>query len=145
MKYKGDGSIDQYKARQVTKGFTQSYGIDYQETFAPVAKLNTIRVLLSLATNLDWPLCQLDVKNAFLNGDLTKEVYMKIPSGFETPGTKNQVCKLKRSLYGLKQSPRAWFERFTRVIQQQGYSQCQTDHTLFVKKSGGGKLSILIV
>lgn len=70
---------------------------------------------------------------------------MKIPPGFETPGTKNQVCKLKRSLYGLKQSPRAWFERFTRVIQQQGYSQCQTDHTLFVKKSGGGKLSILIV
>ena len=145
MQYKGDGSIKRYKARLVAKRFTQSYAIDYQETFAPIAKLNMIRALLSLAANLDWLLCQLDVKNAFLNGDLTEEVYMKIPLGFETPSTKNQVCKLKRSLYGLKQSPRAWFERFTRVIQQQGYSQCQTDHTLFVKKSGGGKLSILIV
>ena len=75
----------------MAKGFTQSYGIDYQETFAPVAKLNTIGVLISIVVNLDWPLLQLDVKNAFLNGDLEKEVYMKIPSGFESKFTTNKV------------------------------------------------------
>ncbi|KAL6316992.1 hypothetical protein AAG906_026686 [Vitis piasezkii] len=105
VKYKADGNVDRYKARLVAKGFTQSYGIDYQETFAPVAKLNTVRVLLSLAANLDWSLHQLDVKNAFLNGDLEEEVYMDIPAGLETTSNFNKVCRLRKSLYGLKQSP----------------------------------------
>lgn len=79
VKYKSDGTIERYKTRLVAKGFTQTYGVDYMETFAPVAKLNTIRVLLSLVANLDWELYQLDIKNAFLNGDLDEEVYMSVP------------------------------------------------------------------
>ncbi|RVW49080.1 Retrovirus-related Pol polyprotein from transposon TNT 1-94 [Vitis vinifera] len=145
IKYKADGSVERFKARLVARGFTQSYGIDYHETFAPVAKLNTIRILLSLAVNQDWCLQQLDIKNAFLNGDLEEEVYMEIPPGFEESMAKNQVCKLQKSLYGLKQSPRAWFDRFTKAVLKLGYKQGQADHTLFVKKSHAGKLAILIV
>ena len=85
------------------------------------------------------------MKNAFLNGDLEEEIYMEIPPGFETNITKNKICKLKRSLYGLKQSPRAWFERFTKAVRKYGYGQCQADITLFVKHSLGGKTYILIV
>lgn len=145
VKYKTDGNVDRYKARLVAKGFTQSYGIDYQETFAPVAKLNTVRVLLSLAANLDWSLHQLDVKNAFLNGDLEEEVYMDIPAGLETTSNFNKVCRLRKSLYGLKQSPRAWFEWFTKVVKGYRFVQCQSDHTLFVKHFPEGKLAIIIV
>jgi hypothetical protein len=145
IKHKANGSIERLKARLVAKGFTQSYGIDYHETFAPVAKHNTIRILLSLAANQDWPLHQLDIKNAFLNGDLEEEVYMEIPPGLEISSNYNKVCKLKKSLYGLKQSPRAWFDRFTKTIVQNGYSQCQADHTLFIKSSPENKKAILIV
>ena len=98
VKYKSDGRVERYKARLVAKGFTQAYGIDYQETFAHVAKLNTMRVLLSLAVNLDWTLQQLDVKNAFLNGDLENEVYMKIPLLFENKANVGKVCKLQKFL-----------------------------------------------
>ena len=120
------------------------YGLDYQETFALVAKLNTIRVLLSLATNNDWQLQQLDVKNPFLNYDLEEEVYMKLPPGFDVARTDGKVCKLKKSFYGLKQSPRAWFNRFTKTIKQMGYKQAQTDHTVFYKHKDG-KIIVLLV
>ena len=144
VKYKYDGSLERYKARLVAKGFTKTYGIDYLETFTPVTKLNSVRVLLSLAANRDWPLQQLDIKNAFLNGDLEEEVYMDAPLGFsEKFGTK--VCKLKKSLYGLKQSPRAWFEKFTQFVKSQGYTQGQGDHTMFIRHSHDGKIAILIV
>ena len=143
VKYTSEGKIERYKARLVARGFTQCYGVDYEETFAPVAKLKTVRVLLSIAVNLDWPLYQLDVKNAFLNGDLNEEVYMNVPAGVATePG---MVCRLKKALYGLKQSPRAWFERFSQSMKGYGYYQCQTDHTMFVKQNEGGRKAILIV
>ena len=107
-----------------------------------MAKLNSIRVLFSLAAIFDWPLYQLDVKNAFLNGVLEEEVYMRLPPGFERG--KNQVCKLKKALYGLKQSPRAWFNRFGKAVKGFGYMQSQADHTLFFKMRCG-KITCLII
>ena len=100
-------------------------------------------MLLSLAANLDWPLQQLDIKNAFLNGELEEEVYMEAPPGLDSQ--KGLVCRLKKSLYGLKQSPRAWFERLTRVVKRYGFIQCQSDHTMFIKCSSEGKRAIMIV
>jgi hypothetical protein len=121
VKHNTEGKVERYKARLVAKGYSQTYGIDYEETFAPVAKMNTIRTLISCASNLGWNLHQLDVKNAFLHGDLREEVYMHIPTGFGTTETEGKVLRLHRSLYGLKQSPRAWFDRFRRAINQMSY------------------------
>ena len=89
---------------EVAKGFTQTYSVDYKETFALVAKMNSVRILLSLAANLNWPLHQFDVKNAFLHGDLEEEVYVDVPSGFEDFKTEGKVCRLKKSIYSLKQA-----------------------------------------
>ena len=134
MKLKADSSIDRYKARLVAKGYTQKFGLDYQETFAPVAKINTIRILISIAANRDWPLQQFDVKNAFFNGDLEEEIYMDLPPGVDySSSCRHEVCRLKRSLYGLKQSPRAWFGRFSSIMKAFGYKQSNSDHTLFIK------------
>ncbi|CAJ2657372.1 unnamed protein product [Trifolium pratense] len=145
VKYKADGSIERYKARLVAKGFTQTYGIDYSETFAPVAKMNTVRVILSLAANYNWNLQQFDVKNAFLHGELEEEIYMDVPPGYREDIATNTVCKLKKALYGLKQSPRAWFGRFTKVMVGLGFKQSQGDHTLFVKHSKSGEVTVLLV
>uniref|UniRef100_A0A8R7UCU5 Reverse transcriptase Ty1/copia-type domain-containing protein n=1 Tax=Triticum urartu TaxID=4572 RepID=A0A8R7UCU5_TRIUA len=133
VKQNPEGKIERYKARLVARGYSQTYGIDYDETFAPVAKMSTVRILISCATNFGWPLHQLDVKNAFLHGDLHEEVYMEIPPGFSTPRTAGKVCRLRKSLYGLKQSPRAWFDRFRHAVCHMGYKQCNGDHTVFYR------------
>ena len=143
LKYKTDGSLERHKARLVAKGYTQTYGVDYQETFAPVAKMNTVRILLSLAAHYNWQLLQYDIKNAFLHGDLDEEIYMNILPGFEG-NTGNKVCKLKKALYGIKQSPRAWFGRFAKVMKESGYKQSQGDHTLFIKHSATGGVTALL-
>ena len=96
--------------------------MDYQETFAPVAKMNTVRILLSLAINFNWELQQYDVKNVFLHGELEEEIYMSIPPRF-SGSDENKVCRLKKALYGLKQSPCAWFGRFAKVMIANGYKQ----------------------
>ena len=145
MKYQSNGSIDQYKARLLAQGFTQTQGLDYEETFDLVSKLNSIRILLSLAVNLDRRLHQLDIKNVFLNGELEEEIYMRIPPGFEIESTRGKVWKLKKSLYGLKQSPRVWFKRFSDTIIQLEYKQGLSDHTLFTKVEVDGRKTILIV
>lgn len=98
VKYKSDGSVERYKASLVAKGYAQSYGIDYQETFALVAKMNSERVLISLAVNQGWLLLQFDVKNAFLHGDVEEEVYMNTPPGFHVPSAYGKMCKLKKTL-----------------------------------------------
>ncbi|CAL2278326.1 unnamed protein product [Prunus armeniaca] len=144
LKYKADGSIDRYKARLVAKGYTQTYGVDYLETFALVAKLNTVRVLLSLAANRDWPLLQFDVKNAFLHGDLKEEIYMDLPPSIPVTSKEGVVCKLRKFLYGLKQSPRAWFGRFTASMKKFGYVQSNLDHTLFLKRRKGKLIALII-
>uniref|UniRef100_A0A2N9EUP8 Integrase catalytic domain-containing protein n=1 Tax=Fagus sylvatica TaxID=28930 RepID=A0A2N9EUP8_FAGSY len=127
-------------AHLVAKGFTQTYGLDYTETFSPVAKLNSIRIIISLAANLDWPLHQLDVKNAFLHGDLNETVYMAQPPGFESKG--EYVCHLKKSIYGLKQSPHAWFDKFSKTVVSHGMIRSQADHSVFFKKT---KIGIVIL
>lgn len=129
IKVNPDGNIDRYKAKLVAKSYTQKFGIDYDDTFAPVAKMNTIRILMTIAANEDWPLRQFDVKNAFLNGILEEEVYMDQPPGIDC---NKKVCRLKRALYGLKQSPNAWFARFSTFMKKVGYKQSDADHTLFV-------------
>ena len=145
IKYNADGRIERYKARLVAKGYTQTYGVDYKETFVPVAKMNAICILLSLAVNLDWKLRQYDIKNAFPHGDLEEEIYMTFPRGYEDSYEENEICKLRKKLYGLKQSPRAWFGKFTRTMKMLGYRQCNGDHTLFFQHFQTGGVSILIV
>ena len=103
IRTRSDGSIERYKARFVVKGFTQEHGIDYEETFAPVARISSVRTLLAIAAASKWDIFQMDVKNAFLNGDLSEEVYMQPPPGLSVDF--NKVCHLQRALYGLKQVP----------------------------------------
>jgi Reverse transcriptase (RNA-dependent DNA polymerase) len=144
VKHNPEGKVDRLKARLVAKRYTQTYGIDYEETFAPVAKMNTVRTLISCAVNFRWNLHQLDVKNAFLHGNLKEEVYMKLPPGFDNEQVAGKVCRLKRSLYGLKQSPQAWFDRFSKAMIKEGYLQSNADHTMFIRRKEG-KLCVLIV
>jgi len=115
------------------------------ETFAPVAKMNTVRVILSLAANYGWNLQQFDVKNAFLDGEIEEEIYMELPPGYGEKTAAKTVCRLKKAFYGLKQSPRAWFERFTKVMIGLGFKQSQGDHTLFIKHSKSRGVTVLLV
>jgi Reverse transcriptase (RNA-dependent DNA polymerase) len=115
IKQKPNGTVDRYKARLVALGYSQEYGVDYHQTFAPVAKMTTVRVVLALAAGQNWSIKQMDVKNAFLHGELHEIIYMKPPPGLSL-SSPNQVCKLKRSLYGLKQAPREWFHTFREVV-----------------------------
>ena len=107
-----DGKTQTYKARLVTKGYRQIHGIDYDETFSPVAMVKSIRILLAIAAYYDYEIWQMDVKTAFLNGNLTEDVYMSQPEGFVDPENEGKICKLQRSIYGLKQASRSWNIRF---------------------------------
>ncbi|KAJ9541490.1 LOW QUALITY PROTEIN: hypothetical protein OSB04_027996 [Centaurea solstitialis] len=134
--------FDRYKARLVAKGFNQEYGIDYEETFAPVARVTSVRSLLAIAATKNWPLFQMDVKNAFLNGDLSEEVYMTPPPGVSLPS--GHVCRLRKALYGLKHAPRAWFEKFSNTVLSLGFSASNYDSGLFTRTTAAGSILLLL-
>jgi hypothetical protein len=131
-KYHPDGTLSRYKARWVVRGCSQQPDIDYGDTFSPVIKPATIRTVLSIATSSSWPIHQLDVKNAFLYGNLTETVYCAQPSGFVDPSKPSHVCKLNKCLYGLKQAPRTWFLRFKAFLLSIGYQASKADSSLFI-------------
>ena len=110
------GEVKRYKARLVAKGYSQRADIDYDEVFAPVARLETVRLIISLAAQNSWKIYQMDVKSAFLNGVLEEEVYIEQPQGYEVKGEEDKVLKLKKALYGLKQAPRAWNARIDKYL-----------------------------
>ena len=142
IKTRSDGSIERYKTRLVAKGFTQEYGIDYEETFALVARISSVRALLAVAAANKWDLFQMDVKNAFLNGDLSEKVYMQPSPGLSVE--LNKVCHLRRALYGLKQAPRAWFAKFSSTISRLGYMASHYDFAIFLRHTDRGTILLLL-
>ncbi|PKU68501.1 Retrovirus-related Pol polyprotein from transposon TNT 1-94 [Dendrobium catenatum] len=143
-KYHSNGTIARYKARLVAQGHRQEHGLDYHDTFCPVAKMPTIRVFLLIALNHSWPIHQMDVANAFLHGDLHETVYMTQPKGFEDNINPSHVCLLKKAIYGLKQAPRQWFHKFSSYIISYGFKQSQSDHSLFVFSQSNIQIYLLI-
>ena len=160
-KYHSDGTLERHKSRLVVLGNKQKYGIDYEETFAPVAKLATVRSLLAVAAIKDWAVHQMDVKNAFLHGDLQETVFMKLPPGYKKQGDRIQlqaqgescsenstkpelVCRLKKSLYGLKQAPRQWFSKLSSALKEHNFEQSKSDYSLFTKAQGSNLTCILV-
>ncbi|KAH9783416.1 retrovirus-related pol polyprotein from transposon RE1 [Citrus sinensis] len=143
IKYNADGSVFKYKARLVAKGFHQTPGIDYFETFSPVVKQSTVRIILSLAVMKGWKIRQIDINNAFLNGELNEDVYMFQPESFvQSPS--DHVCKLHKALYGLKQAPRAWFDKLRKALLQWGFQNSKADSSLFIKHEYGGIVIVLV-
>ncbi len=144
VKHNSDGSISKYKARLVAKGYAQTHGIDYEETFSPVAKMATVRAVIAVVTSRGWQLHQMDVKNAFLHGELQEEVYLDQPPGYEDMSHLNYVCRLRKALYGLKQAPRAWHDKIAESLVTIGFRMLYANHSLYVRKSDEGIVVITI-
>ena len=136
VKYKADGSVERHKARLVAKGCSQKPGLDYEETFSPVAKYTSIRSLLAIANQLNLEVHQMDVSTAFLNGELEEEIYMSQPEGYVKEGEEGLVCKLNKSIYGLKQSSRCWLNTIDEFLENSGYTKSSSDPCIYIKREG---------
>ncbi|KAK2395944.1 secreted RxLR effector protein [Trifolium repens] len=139
-----DGKVHTYKARLVAKGYKQIHGVDYDETFSPVAMLKSVRILLAIAAYHDYEIWQMDVKTAFLNGNLLEDVYMTQPEGFDIPNEAHKICKLQRSIYGLKQASRSWNLRFDETVTKYGFIKNEDEPCVY-KKVSGSKIVFLVL
>ena len=144
VKYNTDGKVTCYKARLIARGFTQVFGIDYTETFAPVTRLETIRMLFTLAVQQDWEVCQIDVKTAYLYGDLDEEIYMEAPQGYDVPD--KHVLRLTKALYGLKKAGCQWYRKLKGSLSEFGLKEVHNEpHTFVVNKVVNDQKCTLIV
>jgi hypothetical protein len=144
IKHAADGSVEKYKARFVARGFSQVEGIDYEETFSPVARYTSIRTIISLAASMGWRLHQMDVKTTFLNGEIEEEVYIEQPDGFVIHEKESHVCRLKKALYGLKQAPRAWYEKIDGYLMSLGFNKSVVDPNLYYNIVGDECLILVL-
>ncbi|GJX88605.1 putative RNA-directed DNA polymerase [Tanacetum coccineum] len=137
-------NVERYKARLVAKGYTQKEGVDYKETFSPVSRKDSLRIVMALVAHFDLELHQMDVKTAFLNGDLHEDVYMAQPQGFKSKGQEHLVCKLKKSIYGLKQASRQWYLKFDEVMKKHNFIKNQVDQCVYLKMSGSNFIILVL-
>ena len=138
------GNIERFKARLVAKGFTQKEGIYYKDTFSPVSKKDSLRIIMALVAHFDLELHQMDVKTAFLNGNLDEDIYMEQPEGFAKKGNEHLVCKLKKSIYGLKQASRQWYIKFNKTITSFGFKENIVDQCIYLKVSGSKFIFLIL-
>ena len=144
IKYLTYGSVLFFKARLVAKGYTQIYGVDYFETLSPLAPFNSAQILISVAGNSGWPFHQLHIKNTSLYGDLTEEYTCSNLLELSLRGRKNKVCRLRKEIYGLKQSPHAWFDKYSSAIQSYGFCRSSGDHSVFVMHRNSGSVILIV-
>lgn len=143
IKLNPDGKVNKYKVRLVAKGFLQQPGVDFGEVFAPIARVETVRMVVAFASQKNWAMCHMDVKSAFLNGPLEEEVFVNQPPGFLREHEESKVYRLKKALYGLKQAPRAWKKRIVSFLIQMGFVKCTTEHGVYIKAQSESEILIV--
>jgi hypothetical protein len=143
-KHSTNGSIEKHKARFVTRGFSQKKGIDYEETFAPMARYTSIRDILEIVAMMKWKVHQMDIMTIFRNGLVEEEVYAKQPQEFETHNRQTHVCRLKKASYGLKQAPRTWYGRIDSFLVSLGFTKSKADYNLYYKVVDGGLVILML-
>jgi hypothetical protein len=143
-KHSVDGIVERYKARFVARGFSQKEGIDYEETFAPVARYNSIRAILAITAVMKWKVHRMGAKTTFLNSVIEEEVYVDQPQGFKTHDSQTHVCRLKKALYGLKQAPNTWYGRIDNFLMSLGFTKSKADSNLYYKVVDSGLVILLL-
>jgi hypothetical protein len=144
IKHAAVGSVEKFKARFVARGFTQKEGIDYEETFSPIARHTSIRTIIALAPVLGWKLHQMDVKTTFLNGKIEHEVFVEKPDGFVLHNKGTHVCQLRKALYGLKQAPKVWYDKIDGFLKIPGFQKSDVDANLYFKVIGDQPVILIL-